>query len=107
MVASDPILGASMAVSGQHAPTPAVAVTLLSLTGRRPTSLFGCEAWVDLTTTWTTLTAFVSRPSWSYQLRIPNSAALTGITLASQTWFVAPTVFPIGMTNGVDLTFGR
>ncbi|MFQ5506133.1 MAG: hypothetical protein ACE5F1_15275 [Planctomycetota bacterium] len=67
------------------------------------------ESYLNLAAPWLLLHSFsVNKPDWTYQLPIPDSALLSGVTLGSQTWFAVPG-FPVGTraSNGVDLTVGR
>ena len=108
MMATDPVLGTNITVSGQNAPAGSLGVTLLSLTGSLPENLYGCPNYINYAGPRFVLAIFVPNDSWSFPLPISSNPVFKGVTLAMQTRLLSLTRLPLdtGVTNAVHLTFG-
>lgn len=105
LIASSPQLGSTMTISGARAPVGLAAVSLLGLRLPQPTAILGCGVYLDVSSAVPLATFVVTQPSFSHPLPVPASPVLDGVTVATQTFFVAPTG-QAATTNALCLTLG-
>ena len=108
LASDDPVLGITIALSGEQAPSSALGLIALALPGTMPfPTPNGCPFYLDVPTLVTLLAIFPNAASWSVPLTIPNAPQLAGQSVAIQTVFgTIATPVTLSTTNGVRMTLG-
>ena len=106
LAATDPVLGATMRISGDGA-APSVPLVLMLATPRAA-AVGPCALYLDITTLATLAALVPAGPTWSVDVLLPDIPLLQGRKLALQA-VLGPTAGPLGLdlTNAVLLTLGR
>jgi ELWxxDGT repeat protein len=105
--ASNPILGATMTISGRRAPTTGARLLVIGGPGT-PVGIPGiiapeCAVWEDLSLP-ILLAGLPGGSAWSLRVPIPNNPNLLGVRARMQ---AAYDPLPLSLSNAIDLLVGR
>lgn len=103
--ASAPRLGSTMVVSGARSPVGSTAVSLLGLRLPQPRTILGCNVYLDVSGSVPLSTFVVTQALFTHSLPLPADRALDGLTVAMQTFFLAPAGHAAA-THALCLTLG-
>lgn len=110
MVATSPVIGGQLVLSGMRAPAGHAGAVALGLPRLPPAAVpfsRSCATWIDLRRPVVVLGGLTQTASWSRRVPIANNTSFLGARVVAQTYYIGSKTFSLTTTNGVLLTFGR